>query len=87
MAKKKKDDLNALRARIEAVSTTRRKDVSDTLPPPALPPSYVGSPRGQPTLQRILRKHDLVHFTGLKRTAIDEAIKNGEFPKPVIQRS
>jgi predicted DNA-binding transcriptional regulator AlpA len=31
----------------------------------------------QPRLQRIVRKKDLPQFTGLQRTAIDEAIKAG----------
>jgi prophage regulatory protein len=34
-------------------------------------------------LQRMLRKSELPMFVGIQRTVIDEAIKNGEFPKPV----
>jgi prophage regulatory protein len=34
-------------------------------------------------LQRIIRKKDLPDYVGLKRTAIDDAIKRGDFPKPI----
>jgi predicted DNA-binding transcriptional regulator AlpA len=36
----------------------------------------------RPVLLRIIRKRDLPAFTGLQRTAIEELIKRGEFPKP-----
>jgi prophage regulatory protein len=34
-------------------------------------------------LNRIIRKKQLTDFTGLKRTALDDAIKRGDFPRPV----
>jgi prophage regulatory protein len=34
-------------------------------------------------LQRIVRKKDLPQYVGLKRTAIDDLIKAGTFPKPI----
>jgi prophage regulatory protein len=37
----------------------------------------------RPFLLRIIRKRDLPAFTGLQRTAIEELIKRGEFPKPI----
>lgn len=39
---------------------------------------------GEPgPLQRIVRKKDLPEFVGLKRTAVDDAIKAGTFPRPI----
>lgn len=37
----------------------------------------------QPEPYRIIRRSDLHLYVGLKRTQVDELIKNGEFPKPV----
>jgi prophage regulatory protein len=34
-------------------------------------------------LNRIIRKKQLTDFTGLKRTALEDAVKRGDFPKPV----
>jgi prophage regulatory protein len=34
-------------------------------------------------LHRIIRKKQLVEFTGLQRTAIDDLIRAGLFPKPI----
>ena len=34
-------------------------------------------------LQRMIRLKQLPAFTGIKKTAIDDAIKKGEFPPPV----
>jgi prophage regulatory protein len=34
-------------------------------------------------LYRIVRKHDLPNFVGLQRTAIEEMIAAGDFPRPV----
>ncbi len=36
-----------------------------------------------PELRRIIRKRDLPRYVGIRRTAIDEQIKSGTFPKPV----
>jgi prophage regulatory protein len=33
--------------------------------------------------QRIIRKRDLPTFTGLQRTALDDLIRAGKFPKPI----
>jgi prophage regulatory protein len=66
--KKKKDDLNALRARIDP---TWRKEVLDARDPP-------------PRLQKILRKVDLPRYTGLSRSVIDQKVRDGTFPKPVV---
>jgi len=41
------------------------------------------STREPEQLQRIIRKKDLPDFVGLKRTAIDDAIRRGDFPKPI----
>ncbi len=37
----------------------------------------------RPALLRIIRKKDLPTFTGLQRTAIEQLVKRGEFPKPI----
>ena len=37
----------------------------------------------RPLLLRIIRKRDLPAFTGLQRTAIEDLIKRGEFPRPI----
>ena len=37
-----------------------------------------------PTLDRMLRLPAVEAFTGLKRTAIQDAIDRGEFPRPVF---
>jgi len=38
----------------------------------------------QPTIGRaVLRKHDAQAFVGLKGTAFDEKVKNGDLPKPI----
>lgn len=34
-------------------------------------------------LHRIIRKRDLPAYTGLQRTALEELIKQGLFPKPI----
>ncbi len=34
-------------------------------------------------LHRIIRKKKLAEFTGLQRTAIDDLIREGLFPKPI----
>jgi prophage regulatory protein len=34
-------------------------------------------------LKRILRKKQLTDFTGLQRTALDDLIARGQFPKPI----
>jgi prophage regulatory protein len=34
-------------------------------------------------LNRIIRKKDLPNYCGLQRTAIEELIERGEFPKPI----
>jgi prophage regulatory protein len=34
-------------------------------------------------LNRIIRKKELPRFTGLQRTAIDDLIRVGSFPKPI----
>ena len=39
---------------------------------------------GEPgPLRRIIRKKYLPEFVGLKRTAVDDAIKRGDFPRPI----
>jgi prophage regulatory protein len=80
---KKEPDLNELRTQLEAVSPTRRKKERDALPLP--PPAHCTElPRGPPRLQRVVRKFALPAFVGLKRTQIDELIKNDRsFPKPI----
>lgn len=35
------------------------------------------------TLQRIIRLHELTLFCGLKRTQINQLIRDGHFPAPV----
>jgi prophage regulatory protein len=37
----------------------------------------------QPRLQRIVRKSQLPDYVGLRRTAIDDLMASGAFPKPV----
>jgi predicted DNA-binding transcriptional regulator AlpA len=34
-------------------------------------------------LNRIIRKKQLPEFTGLQRTAVDDMIRVGSFPKPI----
>jgi prophage regulatory protein len=34
-------------------------------------------------LNRIIRKKQLADFVGLRRTAVDDAIKRGDFPRPI----
>jgi predicted DNA-binding transcriptional regulator AlpA len=36
-----------------------------------------------PVLSRIFRKHELTSFVGVSRTAIEEMIASGEFPRPI----
>jgi prophage regulatory protein len=36
-----------------------------------------------PTLDRILRRDELAAYVGVARSAIEEMIENGEFPKPI----
>jgi prophage regulatory protein len=38
---------------------------------------------GLTELNRIVRKKELPRFTGLQRTAIDDLIRVGSFPKPI----
>jgi prophage regulatory protein len=40
-------------------------------------------PREPSVLTRILRKHELPTVVGVSRTAIEEMIEAGEFPKPI----
>ena len=40
-------------------------------------------PHEPPVLTRILRKHQLSEFVGVSRTAIEEMIEAGEFPRPI----
>ncbi|HLH98718.1 MAG TPA: AlpA family phage regulatory protein [Xanthobacteraceae bacterium] len=47
--------------------------------PPALAPGKPAEPR----LERIIRKRDLPQYTGLRPTAIDDAIAAGRFPRPI----
>jgi prophage regulatory protein len=35
------------------------------------------------TLQRVIRKKHLPEFVGLRRSQIDELVKNGKLPKPI----
>jgi prophage regulatory protein len=35
------------------------------------------------TLQRVIRKKQLPEFVGLRRTAIDDLIRAGKFPRPI----
>jgi predicted DNA-binding transcriptional regulator AlpA len=39
--------------------------------------------RAEPQLQHLIRLADLPKFAGLRRTAISELIKTGQFPKPI----
>jgi len=44
----------------------------------------LNDPMLQRKLHRVYRRKDLELFTGLKRTAIDDLIARGEFPKPIV---
>jgi prophage regulatory protein len=50
-------------------------------------PTSPGAPRRElfdmSQIQRFIRKSELPQFTGLKRTAIEDAVKAGTFPKPI----
>jgi predicted DNA-binding transcriptional regulator AlpA len=35
-------------------------------------------------LNRFLRRSELPQYTGLRRTSLDELIKSGKFPRPVL---
>jgi prophage regulatory protein len=80
---KEKRPIDQLRA-LEAVKLRRPQKAKDGPSSPS-PPLYIGAgPRGPPTrLQRVLRKWELPAFVGLKKTQIDELMKNGAFPRPI----
>jgi prophage regulatory protein len=44
-------------------------------------PSTIGN--DMQTLQRVIRKKQLPEFVGLRRTAIDDLIRAGKFPRPI----
>jgi prophage regulatory protein len=69
---------------LEAIQKRRPHKEGDA-PSPSSPQLYVGAgPRGPPArLQRVLRKWELPAFVGLKKTQIDELMKNGTFPRPI----
>jgi prophage regulatory protein len=56
------------------------KLMTTTAPAACEPPVRVPAQR---KLQRVVRKKDLPQFVGLQRTALDDLIARGEFPRPI----
>jgi prophage regulatory protein len=75
-----KRPLDQMRA-MEALQKRRPHKENDAPSSPSAPLSISG-PRGPP-LRRVLRKAELPQFVGLRRSVIDEMVREGKFPRPV----